>query len=57
VEKDILIVTGGYVLTCDSSNRGGRFDVLIRDGRIAGIAPDSAAFKAQNPSARVIVLS
>jgi 5-methylthioadenosine/S-adenosylhomocysteine deaminase len=54
VEKDILIVTGGYVLTCDSSNRGGRFDVLIRDGRIAGIAPDSAAFKAQNPSARVL---
>jgi 5-methylthioadenosine/S-adenosylhomocysteine deaminase len=54
VEKDVLIVTGGYILTCDPTNRGGLFDLLIRDGRIAGIAPDAAAFKAQNPSARLI---
>jgi 5-methylthioadenosine/S-adenosylhomocysteine deaminase len=38
MEKDVLIL-GGYVLTCDPANRGGRLDLLIRQGRIAGLAP------------------
>lgn len=54
MEKDVLIISGGLVLTCDAANRGGRFDLLIKDGRIAGIAPDASAFKGQNPAARVI---
>ena len=54
MEKDVLIIAGAHVLTCDPTNRAGRYDILIRDGSIAGIAPDSATFRAQNPSARII---
>jgi 5-methylthioadenosine/S-adenosylhomocysteine deaminase len=54
VEKDVLIITNGYVLTGDPANRGGRYDLLIRDGRIAGIAGDSMAFQNLHPEARII---
>ncbi len=54
METDILIITNGYVLTGDSANRGGRYDLLVRDGRIAGIASDSVAFQNLHPEARII---
>jgi 5-methylthioadenosine/S-adenosylhomocysteine deaminase len=43
-----ILVTGGYVITMESGDLP-RADVLIRDGRIAGIGPDIAA-----PGAEVI---
>lgn len=54
MEKDVLIITGAQVLTCDSANRAGRLDLLIRNGVIAGLAPDASGFRAQNPGAREI---
>jgi len=54
VETDILIIANGHVLTGDPANRGGRYDLLIREGRIAGIASDSAAFRNLHPEARII---
>jgi 5-methylthioadenosine/S-adenosylhomocysteine deaminase len=39
VEKDLLIIEGGLVLTCDPANHGGRLDLLVRKGRISTIAP------------------
>ncbi len=39
MEKDLLIITGGLVLTCDPANHAGRFDLLVRSGRISTVAP------------------
>lgn len=53
MEKDVLIIEGGYVLTCDPANRGGRLDVMIRGDRIAGLAP-TGALSREFPEAQVI---
>jgi len=33
----LKIIANGYVVTCDPGNRGGRYNLLIRDGRIIEI--------------------
>ena len=54
MEKEVLILSGGEVLTCDPANRGGRLDILIRDGRIAGIGTDGPSWTGMYPLARTI---
>jgi 5-methylthioadenosine/S-adenosylhomocysteine deaminase len=53
MEKNVLIIEDGYVLTCDPANRGGKLDVLIRGDRIAGLAPRKTLSQ-QFPEAQVI---
>jgi 5-methylthioadenosine/S-adenosylhomocysteine deaminase len=42
------------VLTCDGDNRAGRMSILIRDGRIAEMAPSAAALTSRYPLASVL---
>jgi 5-methylthioadenosine/S-adenosylhomocysteine deaminase len=53
VEKDLLIIEGGLVLTCDPANHGGRLDLLIRKGRIGTIAPPGVLGR-QHTDAQII---
>ena len=53
MEKDLLIISGGLVLTCDPANHAGRFDLLIRNGRISAIAQPGALDR-QHADARII---
>jgi len=53
VEKDVLIIGNGSVLTCDPANRGGSFDLLIRGGRISAIGQRGSLAR-QYPDASVI---
>jgi 5-methylthioadenosine/S-adenosylhomocysteine deaminase len=53
MEKDLLIVAGGLVLTCDPANHAGPFDLLIRNGRISAIAPRGTLAR-QHADARII---
>lgn len=53
MEKDLLIIAGGLVLTCDPANHAGRFDLLIRNGRIAAVAPPGTLAR-QHADAQVI---
>jgi 5-methylthioadenosine/S-adenosylhomocysteine deaminase len=53
VEKDLLIIEGGLVLTCDPANHGGRLDLLIRKGRISTIAP-RGVLRRQHADAQII---
>lgn len=53
MEKDVLIIGNGSVLTCDPANRGGSFDLLIRGERISAIA-QRGSLSHQYPEARAI---
>jgi 5-methylthioadenosine/S-adenosylhomocysteine deaminase len=50
----VKIIANAYVITCDQHNRGGRYSLLIRDGKIAAIAELSDALVALNPQATLI---
>ncbi len=53
MEKDLLIISGGLVLTCDAANHAGRFDLLVRNGRIAAIASPGTLLR-QHADAQVV---
>lgn len=53
MEKDLLIISGGLVLTCDPANHAGRFDLLIRNGRFAAVAPPGTLAR-QHADAQVV---
>jgi 5-methylthioadenosine/S-adenosylhomocysteine deaminase len=53
VEKDLLIIAGGLVLTCDPASHAGRFDLLVRNGRISTVAPPGTLVR-QHADAQVI---
>jgi len=49
----LTVITNGMVLTCDDENRAGRFDVMIRNGRILEIsAPQETPLR--HPNAAII---
>jgi 5-methylthioadenosine/S-adenosylhomocysteine deaminase len=50
----LKIVKNGYVLTCDAENRGGRYNMLIRDGRILEICDSLDLFTTLHPYATII---
>ncbi len=52
--ESIKIITNGYVLTCDSGNRGGRYTLLIRNGRIAEISDSADLFTYLHPYAEIV---
>jgi 5-methylthioadenosine/S-adenosylhomocysteine deaminase len=49
----LKIVANGYVITCDPGNRGGRYNLLIRDGRILEISDSLDLFTSLHPYATV----
>ena len=53
MEKDLLIIAGGLVLTCDPANHAGRYDLLVRNGRISEVALPGTLAR-QHADARVI---
>lgn len=53
MEKDLLIIANGFVLTADPSNHGGRFDLLLRGGRISSVAP-AGSFAREAADAQII---
>jgi 5-methylthioadenosine/S-adenosylhomocysteine deaminase len=50
----LKIIANAFVLTCDPENRGGRYHILIRDGRIAEISESLEFFASAYPYAMVI---
>ncbi len=53
--KDSLkIIANGYVITCDPGNRGGRYNLLIRNDRIIEISDSLDLFTSLHPYATVI---
>ena len=50
----LKIITNGYVLTCDSANRGGRYTLLIRNGRIVEISDSADLFTYLHPYAEIV---
>ena len=50
----LKIVANAFVLTCDRDNRGGRYNLLIRDGRIAEISDSLDLFTSLHPYATVV---
>ncbi len=52
--ESLKIITNGYVLTCDSKNRGGRYTLLIRNGRIEEISDSADLFTYLHPYAEII---
>jgi 5-methylthioadenosine/S-adenosylhomocysteine deaminase len=50
----VSIIANGFLLTCDAANRGGRFHLLIRDGRIADIAGSLESLTVQYPGAPLV---
>jgi 5-methylthioadenosine/S-adenosylhomocysteine deaminase len=53
VENNLLIIAGGLVLTCDPASHAGRFDLLVRNGRISEVAPPGT-LERQHADARII---
>ncbi len=54
MEKDTLILANGYLLTCDPVNRGGRYHLVVREGRIAEISEDLEPLTSLFSSAQVV---
>jgi len=52
--ESATIIANGFVLTCDAANRGGRFHLLVRDGRIADIAGSLESLTSQFPRAPLL---
>jgi 5-methylthioadenosine/S-adenosylhomocysteine deaminase len=52
--ESVSIIANGFLLACDAANRGGRFHLLLRDGRIAEIAPSLESLTAQHPRAPLL---
>ena len=52
--ESLKIITNGYVVTCDPANRGGRYTLLIRNGRIAEISDSADLFTYLHPYAEVV---
>jgi 5-methylthioadenosine/S-adenosylhomocysteine deaminase len=52
--ESLKIISNGHVLTCDPVNRAGKFNLLIRDGRIAEISRRADDFASLHPYATVI---
>ena len=53
--KDSLkIVANAFVIACDPENRGGRYNLLIRDGRIIEISDSLDLFTSLHPYAAVV---
>jgi 5-methylthioadenosine/S-adenosylhomocysteine deaminase len=52
--ESLKIITNGYVLTCDPENRGGRYTLLVRNGRIAEISESPDFFASLYPYATVV---
>jgi len=50
----LKIIANGFVLTCDPQNRGGAYNLLIRNGRIAEISDSLDLFTALHPYATII---
>ena len=50
----LKIIANGYVVTCDPGNRGGRYNLLIRDGRIIEISDSLDLFTSLHPYATVV---
>ncbi len=54
MSDSLKIIANGYVITCDPGNRGGRYNLLIRDGRIIEISDSLDLFTSLHPYATVI---
>lgn len=54
MEEDPVIITNGFVLCCDPTNRSGRFHLVVRDGRIQEIGGTLEFLTAMYPRATVI---
>jgi len=50
----LKIIANGHVVTCDPENRGGRYNLLIRDGRIIEISDSLDLFTSLHPYATVV---
>ena len=50
----LKIIANGFVLTCDAHNRGGAYNLLIRNGRIAEISDTLDLFTALHPYATIV---
>jgi 5-methylthioadenosine/S-adenosylhomocysteine deaminase len=50
----VKIIANALVITCDQQNRGGRYSLLVRDGRIAEIAESPDILSALHPQASVV---
>ncbi len=53
-DASMKIIANGNVITCDAQGRGGRLDLLIRDGRIMEISDRPDLFASLHPYATVI---
>lgn len=54
MKDNLKIIANGYVITCDPQNRGGRYSLLIREGRIVEVADQPDTFQALHPYATVV---
>ncbi|MFN0159566.1 MAG: amidohydrolase family protein [Bacteroidota bacterium] len=52
--ESITIITNGHVITCDAQGRGGRLDLLIRDGRIMEVSDRPDLFSSLHPYATIV---
>ena len=57
MEENPVIFVNGHVVTCDASNRTGKFHVVVRDGRIQEIGGLLEVLTTMYPSASVVNLS
>lgn len=48
------IIANAYVITCDPQNRGGRYNLLIRNDRIIEVSERHDIFTSLHPSAKII---
>jgi cytosine/adenosine deaminase-related metal-dependent hydrolase len=51
---EATIIANGIVVTCDATNRCGRYNMLVRNGRIGGITENLDNLKKENPDAAII---
>ncbi len=52
--ESLKIIANAFVLTCDRDNRGGRYNLFIRDGRIPEISDSLDLFTSLHPYATVV---
>ncbi|MCZ6775536.1 MAG: amidohydrolase family protein [Ignavibacteria bacterium] len=52
--ESLKIIANAFVLTCDRDNRGGRYNLFIRDGRIAEISDSLDLFTSLHPYATIV---
>ena len=50
------IISNAFVVTCDPYNRGGRYDLLVQNDRIAGVSERAGLLASLYPGAIEVIM-